>query len=74
MTTLYDSARTVKPATFARGILATAPHYHVDYTATDSAWWAAESARLDAARLDAEVDAMAEEAAAIARLEMGLCC
>ena len=52
-----------KPARpFAAGLFRSTPVDRVDYTAADAAWWAAESARLEAARLDRHYDELAEEA------------
>lgn len=68
---IFDStAAIVKPADrpFGHGIIRSRPTYHAPYTASDAAWWASESARLENERLDA----MAEESAAMDRLERGL--
>ena len=72
MTTLYDATRPVKAACPARrfgaGILPTYPVYMSDHTAADEAWWAAESARMEEARLDQ----IAAESVALDALTRGL--
>ncbi len=75
MTILFDATRTVKPASrpFGSGILSRTPRTF-EPSAADRAWWAQESERLDTARENARFDAMAEESAAMDRLEAGLCC
>jgi len=71
MTTLYHSAAPVKPARrFGAGLLASRPAYRAPYTASDLAWLAADDAR----REDEHFDRMAEESAALGRMESGLCC
>ena len=45
----------------------------VEPSAEDRAWWAAESARLESARLDRHYDDLAGESAALDRHEAGLC-
>lgn len=73
MTILFDAAAPVKPARrFGAGLLATYPTHRVDYSADDAAWWAEESARLDA--LDRHADRLAAESHATDRLSRGLCC
>ena len=70
MTILFDARRPVKTSRrFGSGLLAWTPTSRAPYpTHDDAAWWAAESARLENARLDR----LAEEAAAIDRHERGL--
>ena len=72
MTTLYDATRPVKTARPARrfgaGILATYPVYTSDHTAEDEAWWAAESARME----DARIARQAAESIALDALTRGL--
>lgn len=72
MTTLFDATRPVKttrPARrFGAGILPTYPVYMSDHTAADEAWWAAESARME----DARIDRQAAESAALDALTRGL--
>ena len=46
---------------FGRGILASQPTQRVDYSASDAAWWAQESDRLEQQREDARIDALAVE-------------
>lgn len=71
MTTLYHFASPVKPARrFGAGLLRSLPTYRADHTASDAAWWAAECARLEDARLDQR----AAESAAMDRMEAGMCC
>ena len=73
MTILFDARCPVKPARrFGAGILATRPTYRAPYTSADLAWLAADNARRDAE--NRHYDAMADEAAALDRLERGLCC
>ena len=70
MTTLFNSAAPVKSARrFGAGILSARPSYRADHTASDEAWWAAESVRAENARFDR----LAEESAALSRHEAGLC-
>ena len=68
---IFDSTTAiVKPAArpFGLGILRSRPTYRAPFSASDASWWAAESARLENARLDA----MAEESAALDRHERGI--
>jgi hypothetical protein len=70
-TILYDATRTVKPARrFGAGLLATRPAYTAPFTASESAWWAAESARVESARFDR----LAGESAALDLMEAGISC
>jgi hypothetical protein len=73
MTILYDYSRPIKIARLlGAGILASRPNYQADHTSADEAWLVQDNAARSG--LDRHVDEMAEEFAAIARLEMGLCC
>lgn len=68
MTTLYASTRPVKSARpFGLGLLASSPVVRVDYSAADAAWWAAESAAAE----DRRLDALAEEARQMDRIQAG---
>ena len=70
MTILYPAPASVKSTRrFGAGILATRPTYRADHTASDEAWWAAESVRTENARFDRQ----AEESAALSWHEAGLC-
>ena len=66
---LFDSTRTRKHWTFGWGILASRPHYRAPYTAADL-----EAAARMFAPAGPDWDAMAEESAAMDRLEAGYCC
>jgi hypothetical protein len=44
-----------------------------DPSPADRAWWAVESHRIEAARIDDHFDRLAAESAALDRLEVGLC-
>lgn len=66
MTILYPAPAPVKTARrFGAGILPTRPF---EPTPEERAWWAAESARLE----DARLDRMAEESAFMDRYEAGI--
>ncbi len=73
MTILFDAAAPVKPARpFAAGLIPSARPRAFEPSAEDRAWWAAECERIEAARLNAHYDAMAEESAAQARIDRGI--
>jgi hypothetical protein len=74
MTTLFDATRTRKSnRRFGVGILPSTPHFRLNHTAADEAWWAAESNRPTTA-YDLAMDHQAAESLATDRLERGLCC
>jgi hypothetical protein len=69
MVTIFDSTRPVKTARpFGAGILR---RERFVPTPEDEAWWAAQSANWEP---PADCGARAAEAAALDRLERGLCC
>lgn len=71
MTILYPAIAPVKTARrFGAGVLRSLPSARVPFTASDLAWLAADNAR----REDEHFDRMAEESAALGRMESGLCC
>jgi hypothetical protein len=73
MTILFDATRPAKSTRpFGTGLIRSLPTYWADHTAEDAAWLVADNARAARAALDAELDDMAAEAEAVARLEMGL--
>lgn len=55
---------------FGQGILPTYPTYRADQTASDTAWWTAETARSE----DAHYDRLYRESLAQSRLDAGVCC
>ncbi len=67
---LFDSADRRTPRPFGRGLSRSLPTHRLEYSAADSAWWAEESARIAEARelaeLNAQVEAMARDAAMFA--------
>lgn len=70
MTILFDARRPVKSGRrFAAGLLASVPTELAPFPSfADAAWWAAESARLE----DARLDGAAAEATALDTLTRGL--
>ena len=58
-----------KPSPFGVGILASRPVVKVEYTASDEAWYVAQTTAAE----DRHYDAMEAEAIALARVDMGLC-
>jgi hypothetical protein len=67
MTILFSSLTPVKTSRrFGAGLLASLPTYRADHTTSDAAWLVEDNAR--------RYDRLAEESAALDRLERGLCC
>lgn len=72
MTILFDATRTVKPATTRRfGVGILPPRGAKPYTQADLDWLTEDNARREE---NAVFDRLAEESAAMDRLEAGLCC
>jgi len=67
MTILYPALAAVKSPrrTFAAGIVTARPARPFEPTLEERAWWAAECARIEAARLDRHYDDLAGASAAL---------